>query len=181
MLGLGLTSQHTAASLQRDYSSRFPLSHQKGSSQISRSAWQLALPLRSFLLHAQSKRSGCPFCTLGAGGRKFDHFIKMPKSGLDLFASLALATVVGGHFWSSPPILPGRSTQQFSFALELLCDGQRVCCNTELFLRGKSRSQDALAVEGGRIGLSREDQRSREKGTDFRQEENRAHLAASGL
>lgn len=119
----------------------------------------------SCMLKPRSKRRCSSFCTsVGAMGGNYGHLIKMPKSSLDLFASLALATMVGGHFWSSPPVVQGRFTRQFSLALELLQYGWRVLLRHRVFFMGEIGSQDASAVEGGGIGLFWEDQRSGEGG-----------------
>lgn len=80
------------------------------------------------------------------------------------------------------PVLWGRFTQRFSFALELLRGGQRVPLpHRAAFTAEKQEPRDTSVVERGGIGLSSEDQRRGEEGTDFRQEETRACLAASVL
>lgn len=147
-----------AASLQRDYSSHFALSHQKWSRQISRSTRQLTAPfeiLSPACSDPPEQEELLPILCFGWGVWKFGHVIKMPTLGLDLSASLALATMVGGHFWSPPPGLPWRFTQKFSFTLELLRDELRVLLRHRVIFMGENKKLRCFGSGGRNRSFSR--------------------------
>lgn len=124
--------------LQRDHSSRFPLSHQK-------MKWpSFQNPLRFF---SWSKTSYCPFHA--AEGKNFGHFIKMPKFGLGVIYSPS----PGCHDWLSLLIIPSRSSGEVYTAIQLQHGvatlGVKGPLATLDCFMGESRNQDASVGEGG--------------------------------
>lgn len=88
------------------------------------------------------------------------------------------------HDWLSLLIIPSRSSGVVYTAIQLqlgvATSRVKGPVATLIVSWGKAETK-MLQWEGGEIGLSKEDQRRQEGGTDFQQEENRAHLTASVL
>lgn len=138
------------------------------------------LPLRFFscMVKPRSKKSCCPFCA--TEGKNFGYFSRMPKLGLEVIYNPSS----GHHDWLSLLIIPSRSsgevyTSNSAPAWSYYITGEGSCCDV-LFYGGKQKPR-CFSGRWGEIGLSKEDQRRQEGGTDFRQEKSRAHLTASML
>lgn len=148
MSGLGPTDLPTSGSLPFGeiihLTSRLAI--KKWSGQIS-SNWRL--PSRSFPLHAQTPKQEELLPHLRFFFWAVCGILATSLRCLNQ-ASLALATVVGGHFWLSPPILSGKFTQQLGFTLELLHDGQRVLLWYRVVFRGGKQELRCFSGGGGR-------------------------------